>query len=287
AAGDDDSTPTLRPEALLLDFGGVVFSTHKRPEAGLEVARIAAQLLARAGHHRSPDELASVFAAGGVALRDWKNSQSRLLEPTELAHRPIWRAFHAAPLPAAEREVLIGHAGELQRELTIRSSEHTLRPGLVEPLDTAAELGVPVGIVAGAHSGRAPRAILDQTGLTARVAGQPQSDEVGIRAPPPGSMALAAPALRPSAAPGGAGPAARPRSQAAAAAARPRAPRSRPPPTPHRPPCPNAPPSSSPPPAASSPRCEGPCGPHPQAPPSPRRPLGPTRTGPTVPNGIV
>src|SRR5699024_9640418 len=141
---------TLRPEALLLDFGGVVFSTHKRPEAGLEVARIAAQLLARAGHHRSPDELASVFAAGGVALRDWKNSQSRLLEPTELDHRTIWRDFYASPLPAAERKVLIGHAGELQRELTIRSSEHTLRPGLVELLDTAAELGVPVGIVSNA-----------------------------------------------------------------------------------------------------------------------------------------
>src|SRR5699024_9020664 len=136
AAGDDDSTPTLRPDALLLDFGGVVFSTRKRPEAGLEVARIAAELLAQAGHHRRPDELVSVFAGGGVALRDWKNSQSRLLQPIELDHRTIWRDFYASPLPAAEREVLVSHAGELQRELTTRSSEHTLRTGLVELLDT-------------------------------------------------------------------------------------------------------------------------------------------------------
>ena len=199
AAGDDDSTPTLRPDALLLDFGGVVFSTRKRPEAGLEVARIAAELLAQAGHHRSPDELASVFAGGGVALRDWKNSQSRLLEPIELDHRTIWRDFYASPLPAAEREVLIGHAGELQRELTIRSSEHTLRPGLVELLDTAAELGVPVGIVSNAHSGRAHRAILDQTGLTERFAVQLYSDEVGIRKPHPGIIDLAARALGTSA----------------------------------------------------------------------------------------
>lgn len=199
AAGDDDSTPTLRPDALLLDFGGVVFSTRKRPEAGLEVARIAAELLAQAGHHRSPDELASVFAGGGVALRDWKNSQSRLLEPIELDHRTIWRDFYASPLPAAEREVLVGHAGELQRELTTRSSEHTLRTGLVELLDTAAELGVPVGIVSNAHSGRAHRAILDQTGLTGRFAVQLYSDEVGIRKPHPGIIDLAARALGTSA----------------------------------------------------------------------------------------
>ena len=199
AARDDDSTPTLRPDALLLDFGGVVFSTRKRPEAGLEVARIAAELLAQAGHHRSPDELASVFAGGGVALRDWKNSQSRLLEPIELDHRTIWRDFYASPLPAAEREVLVGHAGELQRELTTRSSEHTLRTGLVELLDTAAELGVPVGIVSNAHSGRAHRAILDQTGLTGRFAVQLYSDEVGIRKPHPGIIDLAARALGTSA----------------------------------------------------------------------------------------
>src|SRR5699024_713298 len=132
-------------------------------------------------------------------LRDWKNSQSRLLEPTELDHRTIWRDFYASPLPAAEREVLIGHAGELQRELTIRSSEHTLRPGLVELLDTAAELGVPVGIVSNAHSGRAHRAILDQTGLTERFAVQLYSDEVGIRKPHPGIIDLAARALGTSA----------------------------------------------------------------------------------------
>ena len=194
-AAGDDATPILRPDALLLDFGGVVFSTHKRPEAGLEVARIASALLAKAGHHRSPDELVPVFAGGSVALRDWKNSQSRLLEPAELDHRTIWRDFYASPLPAAEREVLVGHAGELQRELTSRSSKHTLRAGLVELLDTAAELGVPVGIVSNAHSGRAHRAIIDEAGLTERFAVQLYSDEVGIRKPHPGIIDLAARAL--------------------------------------------------------------------------------------------
>ncbi|WP_152345744.1 HAD family hydrolase [Brevibacterium sp. CFH 10365] len=198
-ARDDYPTPTLRPEALLLDFGGVVFSTHKRPGGGLEVARIAAELLAKAGHLRSPDELASVFAGGGVALRDWKNSQSRLLEPAELDHRTIWRDFYASPLPVAEREVLVGHAGELQRELTTRSSEHTLRPGLIELLDTAAELGVPVGIVSNAHSGRAHRAIVEEAGLSEKFAVQLYSDEVGIRKPHPGIIDLAARALATSA----------------------------------------------------------------------------------------
>src|SRR5699024_11986689 len=84
-------------------------------------------------------------------------------------------------------------------ELTTRSSEHTLRPGLVELLDTAADLGVPVGIVSNAHSGRAHRAILDQTGLTERFAVHLYSDDVVIRNPHPGIIDRAARALGPSA----------------------------------------------------------------------------------------
>lgn len=187
---------SARPDALLLDFGGVVFTTRKRPEAPAEVARIVSEVLARAGHHRAPSELESVLRGGAKALSDWKNSQSRRLRPAEIDHRTIWRDFYGAPLPRPEREVLAGHAGWLQYELTTRSSEHLPGEGIVELLDTASSLGIPVGIVSNAHSGRAHRSILESTGLAAGFAVQLYSDEVGIRKPHPGIIELAATALK-------------------------------------------------------------------------------------------
>ncbi|MFI8527383.1 HAD family hydrolase [Promicromonospora sukumoe] len=192
------STPSalaVRPEALLLDFGGVIFQTRKRPEEWPGVAAYVAEHLARAGHRIATEDLETVLRGGNTALKSWKNAQSRRLEPTELTHREIWRDFYGSPLPAAAREVLAGSAGLLQHHLTATLAEHTVRPGIPELLDLARDLGVPLGIVSNAHSGRAHRALLDEHGLGDAFAVQVYSDEVGIRKPHPGMIELAAAAL--------------------------------------------------------------------------------------------
>ncbi|NOV95954.1 HAD-IA family hydrolase [Isoptericola halotolerans] len=184
-----------RPAALLLDFGGVVLTTSKRP-GGLELmAEHVAEVLARAGHRRTPLELVPVLRGGKTALKDWKNAASRRLAPEELDHRTIWREFYGSPLTPAEREVLAGSAGQLQETITRTLTDHTVRPGVRELLALARDLGVPVGIVSNAHSGRAHRAILAEQGIADAFAVQVYSDEVGIRKPHPGMIELAAQAL--------------------------------------------------------------------------------------------
>jgi HAD superfamily hydrolase (TIGR01509 family) len=191
------ATPALhrRPEALLLDFGGVLLTTSKRTGGTETMAQHLAEVLARAGHHRTEAELVDVLQGGKKALKDWKNAASRRLEPTELDHRTIWREFYGSPLTPAEREVLAGSAGTLQHVLTRTLTDHAVRPGVRDLLALARDLGVPVGVVSNAHSGRAHREIMAETGLAPLVAVQVYSDEVGIRKPNPGIIELAARAL--------------------------------------------------------------------------------------------
>ncbi|MFD1717647.1 HAD family hydrolase [Georgenia deserti] len=197
AISPDRRAPGLRtrPEVLLLDFGGVVFATRRRAEGMTEVAERVSSLLAHASHEHHVADLVTMLEGGKRALGDWKNSQSRRREPTELDHRTIWRDFYGAPLPLAQRELLAGHAEELQMMMTLHLTEHSVRPGIVDLLGVAANLGIPVGIVSNTHSGRAHRAVLDRSGLTDRFAVQVYSDEVGVRKPHPGIIALAARAL--------------------------------------------------------------------------------------------
>lgn len=197
AAAPLPPSPALatRPEALLLDFGGVVVETRRRPDALSEIAGVVAEELARAGHDIPPERLLPILAGGRKALKDWKNSASRRLAPRELTHREIWGDFYATPLPPAAREVLMGSAGALQQLVTLAGLEHTLRPGIRELVALAAELGVPLGIVSNAHSGRAHRIIMEREGLTEAFGVQVYSDEVGVRKPNPEMIEIAATAL--------------------------------------------------------------------------------------------
>jgi HAD superfamily hydrolase (TIGR01549 family)/HAD superfamily hydrolase (TIGR01509 family) len=185
----------VRPDALLLDFGGVVFETRRRPDAMAEVVTHVHEVLARAGHHIPAADLLPVLSGGNKALKDWKNAASRRLSPRELTHREIWGDFYGAPLPAAAREVLVGSAGALQEVVTLTRAEHVVRPGIPALIALAAELGVPLGIVSNAHSGRAHRALMARHGLDEAFGVQVYSDEVGIRKPNPAIIELAANAL--------------------------------------------------------------------------------------------
>ncbi|WP_026117012.1 HAD family hydrolase [Nocardiopsis valliformis] len=191
----DTSPLQHRPDALLLDFGGVVFQTRKRPEGRAESALHLHRVLARAGHHVAPERLRGSLDAGLAALKDWKNAAGRRRTPAELDHRTIWTDFLASDLDDRTREILAGSAADLLADMSPLISEHEVRPGIRELLDAARTLGVRAGIVSNAHSGRAHRRILGAAGLTDRFGVQVYSDEVGIRKPHPEMIALAARAL--------------------------------------------------------------------------------------------
>jgi HAD superfamily hydrolase (TIGR01549 family)/HAD superfamily hydrolase (TIGR01509 family) len=184
-----------RPVGLLLDFGGVLFQTTKRPTGRTDAATMLSDVLQRAGHDVSAVRLHRSLDAGLGALKDWKNSAGRRREPAELTPREIWTDFLASDLPDAVRATLAADAAGLLDRITPLLSDHDVRPGALELLRTAAVLGVRVGIVSNAHSGRAHRALLARHGLADFIAVQVYSDEVGMRKPSPRMITLAAEAL--------------------------------------------------------------------------------------------
>ncbi|MCY9785047.1 HAD-IA family hydrolase [Nocardiopsis sp. EMB25] len=185
----------LRPEALLLDFGGVVFQTRKRPDGRAAVARHLHGVLARAGHDVAVELLRGSLDAGLAALKDWKNAAGRRRTPEELDHRTIWVDFLASDLDARAREVLAGDAAGLLAAMSPLLSEHEVRPGVRDLLAAARDLGVRVGMVSNAHSGRSHRALVREAGLEEYFGVQVYSDEVGVRKPHPEMIRLAARAL--------------------------------------------------------------------------------------------
>lgn len=184
-----------RPAALLLDFGGVVFATAKRPNGVMAAATDLHHVLTRAGHHVTPERLAASLTAGLAALAHWKHAMSRTLAPTELTHRQVWENFLLADLDVAVRATAAGDAEALLCTLNRTLNDHIVRPGIRQLLETARDLAVPVGIVSNAHSGRAHRGLLLEHDLEHLIAVQLYSDEVGIRKPNPGLIRMAAVAL--------------------------------------------------------------------------------------------
>ncbi|MFZ2526893.1 MAG: HAD-IA family hydrolase [Rhodococcus sp. (in: high G+C Gram-positive bacteria)] len=184
-----------RPRALLLDFGGVVFETSKRPEGRAELARLYGRVLDDAGFEIPHDRLAASIDAGLAALKYWKNASSRRLEPVELTHRQVITDFMVSDLPEGARELLASRARELVRAQNRLISDHHLRPGVRELLTWCREHGVRPGIVSNAHSGASHREILAEHGLADAFGVQIYSDEVGIRKPHPDMLTLAADAL--------------------------------------------------------------------------------------------
>ncbi len=180
------------PDALLLDFGGVIFQTRKDRAGKRRLAEALAARLARAEIVADVDRLHASVDAGLTALKHWKHAQSRRRLPRELAPREIVGDFLVSDLDAASRALLTAEASDVLVDVTTTLSEHEVRPGIRELLDLADAHGIPVGIVSNAHSGRSHRIVLETHGLGERFVVQCYSDEVGLRKPHPGILALAA-----------------------------------------------------------------------------------------------
>lgn len=189
--------PLIRnvPDALLLDFGGVLVETRKQPEGRDRLAGLLAERLRRARLPADPREIRRSLDAALAALKHWKHAQSRRPAPQEMSPREVVADFLAADLPTPARTLLTVEADEVLAEVTSTLSAHDLRPGVEELLDLAEARGLPVGVVSNAHSGRSHRMLLDRLGLADRIAVQCYSDEIGLRKPHPGLIELAAEAL--------------------------------------------------------------------------------------------
>lgn len=185
----------VAPDAILLDFGGVVFQTRKLPQGRDEVtARLVARI-ERAGHHVDAAALRASLDSALAALGHWKHASSRRLEPREMTHREIVRDFIAADLPEGPRDALIADASEVLADLNAILSSHEVRPGIRELIGLAQQRGIPLGIVSNAHSGRSHRRLLAEHGLDTAFGVQVYSDEVGMRKPHPRMITLACDAL--------------------------------------------------------------------------------------------
>lgn len=190
-----DSALTVAPHALLLDFGGVIFQTAKRPTGRDDFAARIVERAARGGWEIEHARVRASLDAALTALRHWKHASSRRRTPREMTHREIVADFVAADLPGPVRALLVAEAGEVLEEMNTTLSDHALRPGIRDVIAEATARGIRLGIVSNAHAGRSHRAILAEHGLDTAFGVQVYSDEVGMRKPHPGMIELAATAL--------------------------------------------------------------------------------------------
>jgi HAD superfamily hydrolase (TIGR01549 family) len=182
-----------RPSALLLDFGGVCYTSIRRHGWRAEVADAVEACLRKAGSEQpTRDEIERDLEVARVAEHGWKTAASRTAAPAELTGLEYWGDFVASDWPAPARAALVASSLALSRLLVEAMADYELRPGTRELLEEAARQGIPVAIVSNTRSGTAFRDLLARDLLTELISLHVYSDEVGIRKPNPEMLRLAA-----------------------------------------------------------------------------------------------
>lgn len=178
----------IRPQALLVDFGGVIVETRNRPNWQRRMAEHVLDEFSSAGvslNGLTLEDIERDIRAGGKADSKWKDAMSRPFAPTELRYEQFWVDFVAGDWPAPPRDFVGRNARELCRVMGEIKQERKTREGFIEVLDAAEGSGIPVVIVSNTLMGVVHRDYLDQVGLTERFAEQIYSDEVRVRKPNP------------------------------------------------------------------------------------------------------
>jgi HAD superfamily hydrolase (TIGR01549 family) len=173
------------PRALLLDFGGVIADAPRSDPAAPALVQRLHELV---GGTVPADRIAADLVAGARAYARWRDRCGAEHAPAELSHGQVWGDFVTAGWPAAARAAVQRDASRLAYAWTWRP-EWTVRPGIPEVLEAAANRSLPVAVVSNTLCGAAHRDYLAQVGLT--IAVQVYSDELGVRKPNP-EMAWAA-----------------------------------------------------------------------------------------------
>lgn len=186
----------ITPKALLLDFGGVIVETARRPSWAAELAVEVHGLLTGAGFGGlTAEEIESDIRAGARADKFWKDSTSRQFAPEEMTHRRFWAEFVATDWPEQARTLVTVEATPLCKRMGELRSDRKLRTGMEELLTVCRERGVTPAVVSNALCGAVHRDFLAASGLDHLVATQVYSDEVGVRKPNPEMILLACRAL--------------------------------------------------------------------------------------------
>lgn len=182
------------PRALLLDHGGVLARSVKRPE---RLPAFADQVLALAGGLTGLDRARVLhdIRAGRAAYGNWKNGTARSTAPREVTHRELWAEFIAADWPEPARAAVSAEATGLCRALVLAESDKTHDPAMVQVLRLCKEHGIRTGIVSNTLVGALNREMAAVGGLAPYLGVQAYSDETGHRKPGPELMLLAARAL--------------------------------------------------------------------------------------------
>lgn len=182
------------PAALLLDFGGVLVETTKRPSWAAELAAdVHGRLVVAGCAVLSPQEVELDIRAGVEADRCWKDAMSRPYAPEEMTHRRFWGDFVAADWGPAARELVLAEATALCKRMGELRQDRKIRPGIPALLAACAARDVPVAVVSNSLSGAVHRDFVDAHGL--RFALQVYSDEVRVRKPNPEMIWIATRAL--------------------------------------------------------------------------------------------
>ncbi|MEU6429275.1 HAD-IA family hydrolase [Microbispora sp. NPDC046973] len=186
----------IRPVALLLDFGGVIVETTRRPSWAAELAAEVHGRLCRAGFDGlTVEEVESDIRAGARADKYWKDSTSRRFAPEEMTHREFWADYVGGDWPEQARTLVTAEATPLCRRMGELRSGRKLRPGMAELLEACWANGVTPAVVSNALCGAVHRDFMTTAALDRQVAVQVYSDEVGVRKPNPEMIWIACRAL--------------------------------------------------------------------------------------------
>jgi HAD superfamily hydrolase (TIGR01549 family) len=175
----------IRPKAVLLDHGGVVARSVKRPERVVGLAeRVHDMILSASGEDMPVDDILRDIRAGRAAYKAWKNGNVRRPCPREIRHRDFWEDFVATDWSPAARTLVGVEATPLCR-LLVTESEKELAPGMRELFELCHAHGIANGLVSNTLIGAANREHARVWGTEKHLAVQVHSDEVGIRKPDP------------------------------------------------------------------------------------------------------
>jgi N-acetyl-D-muramate 6-phosphate phosphatase len=173
-----------RPDALLLDFGGVLADAPPQRPAPPD---LVLRLYNLVGGALTPGEIQRSLTEGHAAYARWRDEDW----PDEMPREEVWDRFVIAGWPRTAKAAVRAVVGRLSYEWAWRDG-WALRPGIAELLDA---VDLPMAVVSNTLSGAAHRDFLAKAGVGGRFAAQVYSDEAGVRKPNPQMVWYATQAL--------------------------------------------------------------------------------------------
>ncbi|GAA4970148.1 HAD family hydrolase [Actinoplanes utahensis] len=166
----------MTPEAVLLDFGGVLADAPFRadqPELVLRIYNLIDGALA-------PGRIQQSLKDGAAAYARWRDEDW----PDELPQLDVWERFVIGDWPRLAQARVRGAIPRLSYAWARREG-WALRPGIPEFLAACTERGIHLAVVSNTLSGAAHRDFLAHAGVGHLFDVQVYSDEAGVRKPNP------------------------------------------------------------------------------------------------------